>query len=266
MKVYISADMEGITGVNHWNEVTRSHLDYPVHRKQMGAEVAAACQGCLDAGASEIWVKDAHSTGRNILPEDLPTGTHLIRGWSGHPASMVQELDESFDALLFVGYHSKAGSGGNPLAHTMNSSKLERLWINDQETSEFLLHGYWAATMKIPIALVTGDKALTEHVKNINPHIATVAVKTGIGDSTVNMHPEQAREDIKTAALSTLSGPLNNCILDLLDEFEIRLRFLNPRDAYRASFYPGCEKVDDKTVLFQTNDYFEVLRTIKFIL
>ncbi len=266
MKIYISADMEGIAGVNHWNEVTRSHLDYPVHRRQMGAEVAAACQGCLEAGATEIWVKDAHSTGRNLLPEDLPAGTQLIRGWSGHPASMVQELDESFDALLFIGYHSWAGSGGNPLAHTMSSAKLERLWINERESSEFLLFSYWAATMQIPVALVTGDKALTEEVEYINPHIATVAVKTGIGDSTVNMHPEKAQEKIKRTALSALSGGLEHGVVNLPEEFEVRLRFLHARDAYRASFYPGCELVDGKTVMFQTTVYFEVLRTIKFIL
>ena len=98
MKVYISADMEGVTGVTHWDDVDHSKSVYSRFQKQMSLEVSSACKGALDAGANEIWIKDAHDTGRNILAEILPKGMKLIRGWSGHPYSMVQELDDSFDA------------------------------------------------------------------------------------------------------------------------------------------------------------------------
>ena len=128
LKVYISADMEGITGVTHWNEVDPEKPNYAQFQKRMTGEVVSACRGALDAGAKKIMVKDAHYTGRNILPEDLPEEVELIRGWSGHPYSMVQELDETFDALMMVGYHSRAGSGGNPLSHTMSSGKIERIF------------------------------------------------------------------------------------------------------------------------------------------
>ncbi len=107
--------MEGITGVTHWDEVTKEHGDYPQFQKQMSKEVAAACEGAFAAGATEIRIKDAHDSGRNILQSMLPENTHLIRGWSGHPYSMVQELDDSFDAGMMIGYHSRAGAGGNPL-------------------------------------------------------------------------------------------------------------------------------------------------------
>ena len=136
MKIYISADMEGITGVTHWNEVEHNKpSQYTQFQERMTKEVLAACNGANDAGATEIWVKDAHYSGRNILSEYLPKNVKLIRGWSGHPYSMVQELDSSFDALMMVGYHSMAGQGGNPLAHTMSSSKLDSVFINDQQTS-----------------------------------------------------------------------------------------------------------------------------------
>ena len=113
MKIYISADMEGITGVTHWDEVEHEKpLAYNQFQERMTNEVLAACNGANDVGAKEIWVKDAHYFGRNILAEKLPANVRLIRGWSGHPYSMVQELDESFDALLMLGYHSMAGHGG----------------------------------------------------------------------------------------------------------------------------------------------------------
>ena len=157
MKVYISADMEGITGVTHWDEVEHEKPSaYNQFQERMTEEVLAACNGAIDVGAKEIWVKDAHYSGRNILAEKLPANVRLIRGWSGHPYSMVQELDESFDALLMVGYHSMAGYGGNPLAHTMSSAKIDSIYINDQQASEFLLHGNIAAKLGVPLAFVSG--------------------------------------------------------------------------------------------------------------
>ena len=99
MKVYLSADMEGITGVTHWNEVDPDKPDYAQFQKRMTEEVVSACRGALDAGAEKILVKDAHYTGRNILPADLPEEAELIRGWSGHPYSMVQELEKHVQQL-----------------------------------------------------------------------------------------------------------------------------------------------------------------------
>ena len=112
MKVYVSVDMEAVTGINHWDEATKGHPDYQEFRQQMTAETVAACHGALAAGASEVVVNDSHGTCRNILSKWLPEQTTLIRGWSGHPHGMVQNIDESFDAALFVGYHARAGSGG----------------------------------------------------------------------------------------------------------------------------------------------------------
>jgi len=117
MKVYISGDMEGITGVTDWSEVEAGG-DYERFRRRYTAEIAAACEGALQAGATEILVNDAHGSGRNLLAEELPEQVRLISGWSEHPLLMVQELTREFRALLFIGYHSRAGSDGSPLCHT----------------------------------------------------------------------------------------------------------------------------------------------------
>jgi D-amino peptidase len=156
MKVYISADIEGVAGITNWEEARKEHPTYPEFREEMTAEVVAACEGAIAAGASEILIKDAHGSGRNIIAQRLPDCARLIRGWSGHPLCMVQELDESFDALMFLGYHSKAGSDGNPLAHTL-SLKVSRLAINGETASELFMHSLAAAMFKVPVVFVSGD-------------------------------------------------------------------------------------------------------------
>jgi len=264
MKIYISADIEGVCGSTHWDECDNNKPDYSEFKKQMTAEVAAACKGAIAAGAKEIVVQDAHGTGRNIVAKELPYGVKLIRGWSGHPNAMVQELDDSFDALLFVGYHSRAGSSGNPLAHTMRGSYVDYLKINDTYASEFLLHGLLAATLDVPVAFLAGDEELCKHVKNINNNITTVAVKKGIGDSTINLHPKEAIDKIWQGAESALKSDLTKCVLPIYDEYKVELRFKKHQQAYNASFYPGCKLIEPLTISFITKDYYEVMRMTKF--
>ncbi|MFC1785042.1 M55 family metallopeptidase [Candidatus Neomarinimicrobiota bacterium] len=266
MKIYISADIEGVCGSTHWNEADNDKSDYGEFQKQMTAEVTAVCKGAMAAGVKDITVQDAHGTGRNITAKELPDGVKLIRGWSGHPNAMVQELDKSFDALMFVGYHSHAGSSGNPLAHTMRGSHVDYLKINEHYASEFLLHGLLAATLDVPVAFLAGDNELCKHVKNINKNITTVAVKEGIGDSTVSLHPKAAIEKIWQGTESALKGDLTKCRLPIYNEYNIELRFKKHQQAFDASFYPGCKLLESQTITFNTNDYFEVMRMMHFVI
>ena len=97
MKAYLSVDIEGVAGIAHWDEASKREADYAEFQDQMTSEAVAACEGALEAGATEVWIKDAHGTGRNIRQEALPVEAVLIRGWSNHPLGMVQELDAGFD-------------------------------------------------------------------------------------------------------------------------------------------------------------------------
>jgi len=266
MKVYISADIEGVTGVAHWDEATHTKPDYAEFRHQMTAEVVAACQGALSAGADDIFIKDAHATGRNILASELPPEARLIRGWSGHPLAMIQELDESFDALLFIGYHSGAATGGNPLAHTMASSRIAEFRINGDLASEFTLHGYAAGMYGVPTVFLSGDQALCDRAKSFLPAIETVAVKEGIGNSVVSIQPDLAVSRIREGVKHALKGDLSACLFPKLDHYEVDIRFTNVTTAYKASFYPNAQALDSLTVRFETNDYFEVMRFVLFVL
>lgn len=265
MKVYISADMEGITGVTHWDEVDHDKPVYGRFQKQMSLEVAAACEGARAAGAKEIWVKDAHYSGRNILADYLPEGVKLIRGWSGHPYSMVQELDGSFDGLMMVGYHSRAGLGSNPLAHTISSGRLESIYINDQQTSEFFLYGNIAAKHGVPLVFVSGDAGLSEEVKEVSPHTVTHTTMTGVGNSTISLQPKESIAAIRVKSEKAMKGDLSKCQWNHPDSFSVRIRFVKHHLAYRASQYNGASLLDSKTIEYMVDDYDEVMRFILFV-
>lgn len=265
MKVYISADIEGITGVTSWSETEKGSSDHSIFARQMGNEVRAACNGALNAGAKEILIKDAHDSARNIDPAVLPRNTKLIRGWSGHPFSMVQELDESFDALIFIGYHSRGGSNYNPLSHTMNSADVNYIKINGKYASEFLIHAYAAAIVNVPVVFVSGDKGLCDEINGVNKNISTLAVKEGIGNSTISMHNDLAVELTEKKIEEILKSDLSLCKVELPDSFEVEIAYSKHIRAYKASFYPGMEQIEPTKVLFKTKDYFEVLRMILFV-
>jgi len=265
MKVYISCDIEGVAGITNWDEATKTHATYPEFRALMTAELLAACRGAIAAGATEILVKDAHDSGRNILTEDLPDCVRIIRGWSGHPASMIQELDESFAAALFIGYHSRAGSETNPLAHTMRLS-VERLVLNGTPISEFVLQSYGAALHKVPVVLVSGDQGICADVKALNSHIGTVATSQGIGRSTISIAPRKSRQLIEAAATAALRGHRDACQVTLPSSFTLDIVFNTPVNAYAASWYPGASHIGDRTARFEATSFFEVLRAIKFML
>jgi len=265
MKVYISADMEGIAGIVHWDEATVGKRGYEECCEQMIREVAAACEGALAAGATEIIVKDAHDTARNLLPGRLPVPTQLIRGWSGHPYSMVQELDASFNALALVGYHSPAGSGCHPLAHTMTTD-ISEMRLNGTAIAEFHLMAWIAAREGVPVVFVSGDAALCRTVQSCAPKTYTLATTAGIGESVVTLHPDvvvqQIRETVEIALCNVDQIPVPS----LPDRFCLEIDYKHPPDAYRNAFYPGAKLQGERTLVLETKEWLEIMRALLFIL
>lgn len=263
MKIFISADLEGITNVTHWDETDLDKAEYVRAREQMTAEVSAACNGAFSAGATEIWVRDAHDSACNLIANKLPRGIHLIRGWSPDPLMMMENLDESFQAAIFIGYHSRAGTNTSPLAHTMTGSYV-RVTLNGCDTSEFRLNTYAAALFKVPVVFVSGDKGLCIEASELNSKIETLAVKEGIGNSTINIHPDLAIEKIQEGVTRALKGDLSGCLVSLPEYFVLDIQFKDHIKARKYSFYPGAKLKDPTTVSFEHKDYFEVLRFLLF--
>lgn len=265
MKLFISADLEGVTGITHWDE---AKLESPFSKyfcEQMTKEVKAASEAALETGAEDILIKDAHSTARNIDPSKLPEKARILRGWTRDPYMMMSGLDNTFNGVLFIGYHSAAGTNGNPLSHTMNGNN-DYVLINGQYASEFLMNAYTAAMFKVPVLFVSGDKLLCEQARGLNPNIGTVAVSEGLGNASISMHPDVAARAIKNKVHEVMKDDFSKYLIKLPDEFKVEIRFKEHYLAYRGSFYPGAEQIGTNTLMYEAADYMEVLRFFMFVL
>jgi D-amino peptidase len=263
MKLYLSADIEGVTGVTHWDEATPGKPGYNDACRQMTEEVRAACEGAIDAGAEEIVVQDAHEFGRNIDMNRMPEAAKIIRGWSDHPLCMLQGLDESFSAVALVGHHTASGSSGSPLFHTI-STQTASLKINGRLASEYLIMQYSAAFLGVPVVFLSGDRAVCEEAKTVNPIIRTTAVKEGTGNSMIHLHPVLAARRIREGVLDALSADLSSYAIALPERFDVEIAYRHHGRAFKMGFYPGARRVDDFTVAFGSDDWFEVLRMLAF--
>jgi D-amino peptidase len=264
-KVYISADIEGVCGIADWKETDLGDPQSAYFRAQMTREVQAACEAAKGAGAAEVFVKDAHGTGRNIDPAMLPESVRIMRAWTQSPYSMMAGLDASFDAAMFIGYHSGAGSAGSPLAHTLNGASI-RVLVNGEEASEFLINAYTAASFGVPVVLVSGDRQLCERVTALNANIQTVAVHEGLGSATISLHPALAVARIHAAADLALRGDLAACRIALPDRFEVSIDFKEVARAYRGSFYPGAAQAGPRSIAYACTEWLDVLRLFSFVL
>ena len=264
-KLYISADIEGTCGIADWKETELTEAQGGYFRAQMTAEVKAACDAACENGVQDIFVKDAHDTGRNLDPSKLPESVRILRAWTRDPYFMMSGLDASYDAAMFIGYHSGAGSNGNPLAHTMNTANV-RVLVNGIAASECLLNTYTAASFEVPVVLVCGDRQLCESVKALNPNIRTVAVSEGIGAASLSIHPALAVSRIKAAAAEAILADPAACSIQLPPRFELAVQFKLHDSAYRGSFYPGAVQTGPYEVSYACTEWLEALKFLFFIL
>lgn len=265
MKIYISVDIEGITGVTSWDETRHGHADHVWAAEQMTDETLAASRAAIEMGAKEIYIKDAHDLARNMDIRKFPKEVTLIKGWTQCPESMVAGMDESFDAAVFIGYHSGSGSNGNPLSHTMNVDKPIYIKINGELVSEFIINAYIAAAHDVPVVFLSGDENICRESKELVEDIETVVTKKGLGGATFNESPEIVLEKIEAGVKEGLNN-IQQCKIKPLAEHTVEIRFKEHEDAHRASFYPEVKLIDDYTVEYKPKDIKEMTTTMMFIL
>ncbi|MCH8254506.1 MAG: M55 family metallopeptidase, partial [Gemmatimonadetes bacterium] len=197
LKVFISVDMEGITSVTNREDASRSGKDYDYFRRIMTKEANAAIEGALAGGATEIVVRDSHGSARNLLPDLLNESARLIRDWSGGPKGMMEGIDQSFDAAIFIGYHAKAGTPDALLEHTSSGNVMD-FAINGVSMPEMGYNALIAGSYGVPVVFVAGDKPLCEQAMGLLGNVETVAVKEGIGAAALSLHPEVAHARIRS--------------------------------------------------------------------
>lgn len=258
-KVFISVDMEGVTGVVHWEEVSRNGKDYDYFRELMTLETNAAVEAALEVGAEEILVRDSHGSARNIIPTLLHEKAMLLRDWSGGYKGMMEGIDGSFDAVIFIGYHAKAGTPDSPLAHTMNGN-VKDVSINDISMPEAGINALIAGLYDIPVVFLSGDVAICNQARELLGQVETVAVKEGFGNASLNFHPEVTRKMIKEGVTKALLDVNRFKPYKLPSPYTMVLK-LNTSDLRgNKELYPGTEKTGDGEFVFKSDDIIEVIK------
>ncbi|WP_327392268.1 M55 family metallopeptidase [Streptomyces sp. NBC_01186] len=198
MRVYVSADMEGVTGLVGADDVQMGGRDYERGRVMMTEDVNAAVRGAFAGGASEVVVNDTHSSMRNLLVEHLHPGVELVRG-RPKPMIMLQDLDAGFDAVAFVGYHSRAGALG-VLSHSFMGHEIEDMWLDDRPMGEIGFAYATATALGVPVVALTGDDVACAEAREWDPELRTAPVKYARDRFAARLRPaEEARAAIEEA-------------------------------------------------------------------
>ncbi len=258
LRVYISVDMEGISGVVHSDQVTSGTPEYGPARKWMAQDVNAAVQGAVEAGAAEIAVNDSHGSMRNIDPDELDPRATLISG-SPKPLSMMEGIDPSFAACLFIGYHAKAGTADATLDHTISGSVVRSIRVNGVEMPELGLNAAIAGYYGVPVVLVSGDAAVCRQaVEILGRDIVTVQVKEAIGRLAAKLVPmPESRRLIRAGAKEALGRLGAVKPFKPAAPYKFELGYHVSAQADMGAMVPGVTRQDARTLSFVADDYIE---------
>lgn len=263
MKVLISVDMEGVSGIVHSAETNPDRYDYERGRALMTAEANAAIAGVLDAEpAADVWVADAHGPFRNLLPEELDRRARLVRG-KPRPTGMLGGLDEHTDAVMFVGYHARAGGGPAVLAHTMSDAVLD-VRVGGRSLGEIGLNAAMAGHMGAPVLLLSGDDTACAELAELVPSAVTVAVKQALGQAAaVALHPEEARERLRRGAAAAVERRARVTPFALAGPLDVEIDLYGPYMVDLAALVPGVSRAaGGRTVTFTAADFADAYRLV----
>jgi D-amino peptidase len=253
MKIYISADMEGVTGVTHSQDVIPDRSQYERFRGLLTADVNAAIEGAAQAGATKFLVNEAHDGMRNILLEDLDPRAEVIVG-PRKPLSMMQGFEDA-DLVFFVGYHARAGTEG-VLSHTFDSpTVVTGVWFNGEPCSEGRMNATLAGLRGIPVGLVTGDDLACAEAESLYAGVQTAQVKVAVDRYSARcLSPQAARERIREAARRA-TGRVDLTPYAPESPYSFTVEFATASSAASVLFFPGLERVDDRRVSWTHEDY-----------
>ena len=264
LKVLVSVDMEGIAGVAHYSGTSESQDQYSYFRRIMTKEANAAIEGALAAGATTVIVRDAHGSKRNLLPEELHQEALLVTGVDPGPKNMVLPVDETFDAVLFVGYHAKAGTPDAILEH-VSTGTVRDFSINGVSMPEGGYNALIAGLYDVPVVFVSGDEAACKQLTALLGNIETVAVKQAIGSVAVSVHPAVARERIRIGVEKALRSIDSHLPYKLAAPYTMRLELNSESLISKARLFPGMRRTGSWTVEYTNDDLLEVMNAFNAV-
>lgn len=265
MKILISTDIEGVAGVFHSEQVRPGNGEYERARVWMTGEANAAIAGAFAGGATDILVNDSHGGFRNLLPDQLDPRARVVLGKPRY-LGMMGGLEESCDAVMMVGYHSRA-QGRGILAHTMNSFAFARVLINGQELGEAGLYGALAGELGVPVIMASGDNVFIEETRPLFPHAQWVQTKIAHGQgSGITLSPEVSRQAITAAAETAVRAVVNHTSgtapMHITAPIECQLQTQTAALADLFCTWPTLTRVDGVTLRFTADSMQSAIRML----
>ena len=266
LKIYISADMEGVVGTVTGEQLGPSGFEYERARRWMTEEVNAAIRGARAAGATEIVVSDSHGNGQNLLLDDLPEDITVIRSWP-RPLAMMAGIDETFDGAIFIGYHASTDNSAGVRAHTMSSARLTSVKLNGMVASETAINAAIAGHFGVPVIMLSGDDVIAAEASALLGDLETAVVKQAYGfHSAETLMPGAAYrliEETVTRAVRRIDD-FEPWDLDGPIELEVSLKHYRPVEV--LGYLEIVERIDSHTIRYRGPDIIAVSDFLIFLL
>lgn len=264
-KIFISVDMEGIAGVVQPPQLGPTGFEYSRAREWMTAELNAAIQGARAAGATSFVVADSHGNAQNLLLDQVPPDVRIVRGFP-RPLSMMQGIDDTFAAAVFIGYHASEMTPGSVRGHTFSSAKLLGVSLNGTEVSEGIFNAAIAGHFGVPVVFVSGDRMAVEQVQAVIPRIGTAVVKEPFGyHSALTVTPARAQEMIRDGVSAALKNRAAVPPYRLETPIDLEVGFKLTLDAEVASYIPGLTRAGAHTVRGTFPDILQITRLMRVV-
>jgi len=266
-RVFISVDMEGIAGVVQPAQLGPDGFEYGRAREWMTGEVNAAIAGIRDAGPAEVVVADSHGNGQSLLIDKVPDDVRIVRGFP-RPLEMMQGIDDSFAAAVFIGYHASEWTADAVRGHTISSARLLGVRLNGTEVSEGMYNAALAGQFGVPVAFVSGDRLAVTQLQQVAPAAEGAIVKEPYGyHSAMTVTPARSqaliREGLKRAMGKLSAGTLQPYRLSAPIALEVGFKLTI--DAERAAFVPGLTRSDAHNVKGTFRDMTEITKLLQVL-
>lgn len=264
IKVFISVDMEGIGGVVTSEQLSPTGFEYAKFREYMTAEALAAIAGAREAGATEFVVADAHGNMQNLLIDRFPAGVTIVRG-SPRPLMMMEGIDSSFSAVMFVGYHAATTNPQGVRAHTISSATFSAVTLNGQRMSESSINAMIAGYFGVPVVMVSGDEQAVGEVQKFTGKVEGAVVKRSISfHAAAVMTPDASQALIHAKAKAAVLRLKDFKATPAAGPFQLELSYKNYTPAEMMSYLPGTDRVDAHTIRFRARSIVDISRFIEF--
>jgi D-amino peptidase len=265
LKIYISADMEGIAGVVSPEQLGPTGFEYQRAREWMTAEVLAAIQGARDAGATEIVLSDSHGNGQNLLIDRLPSDIVVIRSWP-RPLMMMEGIDSTFDAAVFIGYHSATTNTTGVRAHTISSARLAAVFLNGTAMPEAGINAAIAGHFGVPVVMISGDDAAVHEAQSLIGPMEGAEVKRAISfHSAATLTPEAAQSMIRQRVRSGIDRRRELRPWSMRAPIELDITFKSYRPAEMLAYLPIVVRRDAHSVRYTARDMIAISKFIEFV-